>query len=119
MYTVHSVPLFLRWNRTQSQLSSPVLLQESVSCKFTLLARVYYRPRYFLGVGAKLHALPHTSHPYVGDRELQKITISSTVVREKQVSEHFATNVPLSTVCGVMIYIDSFNLIQKVVMRIY
>jgi len=74
-----------RWNRTQSQISAPVYLQKSTPYKFILLSIVYYRPNFFLGIGAKVHSVSHTSHPYVADRERQKIIIESTVVKEKQV----------------------------------
>ena len=74
-----------RWNQTQSQLSTPVFLKKSVPYKFILLSIVYYRPNFFLGVGAKVHSVSHTTHPYIADRERQKINIDSTVVKEKQV----------------------------------
>ena len=40
-----------------------------------------------VGLAAKIHSLNHTSYPYQGDKERQRINITSTVVREKIVSE--------------------------------
>lgn len=47
-----------------------------------------------MGLGAKLHCLNETSYPYQGDKEKQRINITSATVREKIVSRLF-TNVKL------------------------
>ena len=75
-----------RWDYFPEQFSDPVYLEAGQHYFFQVLANQYPGP-WDVGLAAKIHSLNHTSYPYQGDREIQRINISSTVVREKIVSQ--------------------------------
>ena len=61
-------------------------LEEGKYYYFEMISNQGYGP-WYVGLGAKVHSLSHTSYPYQGDRESQRLTISSATVRETIVSE--------------------------------
>ena len=78
--------LTCRWERYPEQFSDPVYLEAGQNYYFEVLANQYPGP-WDIGLAAKIHSLGHTSYPYQGDRESQRITITSTIARERIVSE--------------------------------
>ncbi len=79
-------PQFSRnlWDYYNTQTSSPVLLEEGKPYYFAMVANQYSGP-WTVALGAKVHNLSYTDPPYVGDRERQLVSISSTVVKEEHV----------------------------------
>ena len=77
---------FNRWDYFPEQFSDPVYLEAGKYYYFQVVANQYTGP-WNVGLAAKVHSLNHTSYPYQGDKEKQRINITSTTVREKIVSE--------------------------------
>ena len=82
----YCTPLSYRWDYYPEQFSDPIYLEAGQYYFFQIVANQGGGP-WDLGLAAKLHCLNETSYPYQGDREKQRINITSTVVREKIVSE--------------------------------
>ena len=74
-----------RWNYWPTQTADPVLLEAG---------KVYYIESVLnqfgggwdIGISAKIHNLSWNSYPFNGDNEVQRINISSLVVKEEHVS---------------------------------
>ena len=75
-----------RWDFFLEQFSEPIYLEAGEYYYFQVVSNQFGGP-WDLGLGAKLHCLNETTYPYQGDKERQRINISSTIVREKIVSE--------------------------------
>ena len=71
-----------------SQTSEPVFLEAGSYYYIEALHSQFPGP-WNLGFGAKVHSLDWTSYPYQADREVQRIRISSTVVKEQHVSNEY------------------------------
>ena len=74
------------WDYWPSQVSEPVYLEEGKPYYIEATNNQGGGP-WELGVGAKIHCLDHTAYPYDGDREIQRINISSIDVKEQHVSD--------------------------------
>ena len=70
----------------QQTAQEPVYLEKGKYYYFEMISNQGWGP-WYIGLAAKVHSLDHTSYPYQGDREKQKISITSDIVREKIVSE--------------------------------
>ena len=71
------------WNTFPEQIASvPVYLKEGHYYYFELVSNQGRGP-WDVGLGAKVHSLSHTSYPYQGDKERQRVNITSAIVREK------------------------------------
>ena len=68
-----------------SQTSEPVFLEAGSYHYIEALLSQFSGP-WHLGFGAKVHSLDWTSYPYQADKEVQRINITSTVVKEQHVS---------------------------------
>ena len=87
-----------------SQTSKPVLLEAGSYYYIEALSNQFGGPWHY-GFGAKVHSLDWTSYPYQADKEVQRIRISSTVVKEQHVSNEYSVpqmydTVMISDSCG-------------------
>ena len=73
----------LRWDN-YTLVSSPLSLEAGLSYYFELVCS-HQHPKWFVGMGVKVHSIPFTNYPYNGDHEIQSVNISATVVKEEHV----------------------------------
>ena len=73
------------WTYCPTQTSDPVLLEAGKAYYIEFLHN-QYGGGWDIGISAKIHNLSWNSYPFNGDNEVQRINISSLVVKEEHVS---------------------------------
>ena len=84
-YILRVCSLHLRWDYFPEQFSPQFYLEAGQYYYFEMVSNQGLGP-WNIGLAAKVHSLNHTSYPYQGDRERQRINITSSVVMETVVS---------------------------------
>ena len=74
------------WNFFPEQFSKSFYLEAGQYYYFEMVSNQGGGP-WDIGLAAKVHSLNHTSYPYQGDKERQRINITSSAVQEKIVSD--------------------------------
>lgn len=77
--------IFHRWDRYSSQMSEPRYLEKDKYYYFEVVGN-QYGGAWELGLGVKLHDSTYSGGRYDTDRERQRISIYSNIVREEHVS---------------------------------
>ena len=73
------------WTFFSTQTADPVLLEAGKAYYFESVLNDY-GGIWDIGISAKMHNLSWNSYPFNGDNEMQRINISSLVVKEEHVS---------------------------------
>ena len=77
------------WNYFPQQTSDSFYLEKGEHYYFEVVTNQGFGP-WSVGLSAKIHSLGQTTYPYQGDREEQRVEITSSTVRENIVSSYLA-----------------------------
>ena len=84
-FQVHIV-CYSRWNRFAAQFSEPIYLEAGQPYYFEVLSNNHGFP-WDVGLGVKLHNSTLSGGLYESDREMQRVAITSSIVKEQHVRE--------------------------------
>ena len=73
------------WTYFSTQTADPIFLEAGKAYYIESLLNQYVGP-WDIGISAKIHNLNWNSYPFNGDNEVQRINVSSLVVKEEHVS---------------------------------
>ena len=73
------------WTYFFTQTADPIFLEAGKAYYIESLLNQYVGP-WDIGISAKIHNLNWNSYPFNGDNEVQRINVSSLVVKEEHVS---------------------------------